>query len=184
MTTSFDLNAFNQAIIDEFRSNDGRVGGSYPFSGRPMVVLHHRGARTGTERVTPLAYEPDGEGSMLIFGTMGGSPTDPAWCHNLRAHPRVDVEVGRQRVAVEAVELVGAEREAAWTIVRAARPSAREGGGEGSPAPPARASASTSRSPPGSSRCSGSSRSRSSPPGGTGHGDPATGVGPSVGWGA
>ena len=126
MTTSFDLHAFNQAIIDEFRSNDGRVGGSYPFSGRPMVVLHHRGARTGTERVTPLAYEPDGEGSMLIFGTMGGSPTDPAWCHNLRAHPRVDVEVGRQRVAVDAVELVGAEREAAWTIVRDARPSARE----------------------------------------------------------
>jgi len=82
MTTSFDLHAFNQAIIDEFRGNGGRVGGSYPFSGRPMVVLHHRGARTGAARVTPLGYEPDGEGSMLIFGTMGGSPTDPAWCHN------------------------------------------------------------------------------------------------------
>jgi deazaflavin-dependent oxidoreductase (nitroreductase family) len=141
MTTSFDLHAFNQAIIDEFRSNDGRVGGSYPFSGRPMVVLHHRGARTGTERVTPLAYEPDGEGSMLIFGTMGGSPTDPAWCHNLRAHPRVDVEVGRQRVAVEAVELVGAEREAAGETFPPPppeRPRVRAGHHPGLPGVPAR----------------------------------------------
>jgi deazaflavin-dependent oxidoreductase (nitroreductase family) len=139
MTTSFDLHAFNQAIIDEFRSNGGRVGGCYPFSGRPMVVLHHRGARTGTERVTPLAYEPDGEGSMLIFGTMGGSPTDPAWCHNLRAHPRVDVEVGRQRVTVDAVELVGAERDVDdRPRCPPERPRVRAGHHPGLPAVPAR----------------------------------------------
>lgn len=61
-----DRNEFNAAIIDEFRANEGKVGGG--FEGAPMVLLHHRGARSGTERVAPLVYQPVGE-AFAVFGS-------------------------------------------------------------------------------------------------------------------
>lgn len=59
-----ERNEFNEAIIEEFRANSGRVGGS--FEGAPMLLLHHRGARTGTERVAPLVYQPVGD-TFAVF---------------------------------------------------------------------------------------------------------------------
>jgi deazaflavin-dependent oxidoreductase (nitroreductase family) len=126
--------AFNAAVCAEFRANGGHVGGPYPFSGRPMILLHHRGARTGTTRVAPLGCELEPGGGRLIAATFGGLPQHPAWYHNLVAHPRVDIEVGigsGGRVGTEirtvhAHELHGAEREAAWARLCAARPSMRE----------------------------------------------------------
>ena len=82
---------WNQKIIDEFRSNAGKVGGY--FAGAPMILIHHIGARSGTERVNPLVYLPDGD-DMIIAATKGGAPTNPDWYHNLKAHPRITVEVG------------------------------------------------------------------------------------------
>jgi len=90
---------FNQQIIDDFHANGGQVGGM--FEGATLLLLHHRGAKTGTERVSPLAYLPLEDG-YAIFASKGGAPTNPAWFHNLVAHPDTTVEVGTETVPVRA----------------------------------------------------------------------------------
>jgi deazaflavin-dependent oxidoreductase (nitroreductase family) len=102
---------WNQKIIDEFRANAGKVGGY--FDGAPMILIHHIGARSGTERVNPLVYLPDGD-DMIITATKGGAPTNPDWYHNLKAHPRTTVEVGTATFPVEATETTGDERSSLW----------------------------------------------------------------------
>jgi deazaflavin-dependent oxidoreductase (nitroreductase family) len=103
---------WNARIIDEFRSNEGRVGG--PFEGRPILLLHHRGARTGTERVNPLAYQDLGDGSIAVFGSKGGAPTNPDWYYNLQANPDASVEIGTETFDVRARVAEGEERERIW----------------------------------------------------------------------
>jgi deazaflavin-dependent oxidoreductase (nitroreductase family) len=98
----------NQAIMEEFRANEGRVGGR--FEGRPMLLLTTTGARTGRRLTTPVVYLPDGD-RMIIFGTRGGAPNHPGWVHNLRAKPTATVEVGTETFEVDAVETEGEERE-------------------------------------------------------------------------
>ena len=99
---------FNAEIIDEFRANEGRVGGM--FEGNPLLLLHHTGAKSGETRVNPLAYQAD-DGRYVIFASKGGAPTNPAWYHNLLAHPDVKIEVGADTIDVHASEASGAERE-------------------------------------------------------------------------
>jgi deazaflavin-dependent oxidoreductase (nitroreductase family) len=110
---------WNDHIIEEFRANEGRVGGY--FAGAPMVLIHHVGARSGAERVSPLVYLPDGD-DMVIAATKGGAPTNPHWYHNLRAHPRITVEVGTDTFPVEAIEATGAERDELWRRLVEMRP--------------------------------------------------------------
>lgn len=110
---------WNENIIDEFRNNAGKVGGY--FEGAPMVLVHHRGAKSGTERVSPLVYLPDGS-DMVIAATKGGSPTNPDWYHNLKAHPRVTVEVGTDTIEAQAVEVTGPERDELWRRLVEMRP--------------------------------------------------------------
>ncbi len=102
----------NQAIIDEFRANEGRVGGH--FEGRTLLLLHHRGARTGTERVNPVAYQRLSPDSVAVFASMGGAPTNPDWFHNLVANPDVSVEIGAETFPVRAHVAAGEERERIW----------------------------------------------------------------------
>ncbi len=102
---------FNTQIIDEFRANGGKVGGA--FEGAPLLLLHHRGARTGTERVNPLAYQPAGT-SFAVFGSKAGGPHDPHWFLNLKAHPETQIEVGNETIDVTAREVTGAERQEIW----------------------------------------------------------------------
>jgi deazaflavin-dependent oxidoreductase (nitroreductase family) len=104
---------WNQTIIDEFRANDGRVGGR--FEGRPLLLLHHTGARSGVERVNPLAYQALEDGSWAVFGSKGGGPTNPDWYHNLRRNPRATIEVGTETHHVVARVADGEERERIWT---------------------------------------------------------------------
>jgi deazaflavin-dependent oxidoreductase (nitroreductase family) len=111
---------WNQKIIEEFRANGGKVGG--PFEGATMILVHHIGARSGTERVTPLVTFPQDDGRYVIIASKAGAPTNPDWYHNLKAHPKVDVEVGTETFPVEVAELTGAEREAVWSEVKAANP--------------------------------------------------------------
>ncbi|HET6966257.1 MAG TPA: nitroreductase family deazaflavin-dependent oxidoreductase [Acidimicrobiales bacterium] len=106
-----DTNDFNTKIIEEFRANAGNVGG--PFQGAPMILVHHKGARTGTERVSPLVYQAVGD-SFAVFGSKGGAPTAPAWYRNVLAHPDIEVEVGTDTVPVRARELRGDERAPIW----------------------------------------------------------------------
>jgi deazaflavin-dependent oxidoreductase (nitroreductase family) len=101
-------NDFNAQIIEEFRANDGRVGGM--FEGTTLLLLHHVGARTGTNRINPLAYDRDGD-RYVIFASKAGAPTNPDWYHNLKAHPDVSVEVGTDTIGVVATEATGDERD-------------------------------------------------------------------------
>jgi deazaflavin-dependent oxidoreductase (nitroreductase family) len=103
---------WNKKIIEEFHANEGRVGG--PFEGMPLLLLHHRGAKTGTKRVNPLAYQQLDDNSVAVFGTKGGAPTNPDWFHNLRANPDAAVEVGTDHYEVNARVAEGDEREGIW----------------------------------------------------------------------
>jgi deazaflavin-dependent oxidoreductase (nitroreductase family) len=102
---------FNQQIIDEFRANEGRVGGS--FEGAPMILVHHRGRSSGVERINPLMYQPV-DGGYAIFASKGGAPTDPDWYRNLMSHPDTVVEVGTETVPVTVREAEGDERARIW----------------------------------------------------------------------
>jgi len=99
---------FNAKIIEEFRANEGRVAGM--FEGMPLLLLHHSGAKSGTPRVNPLAYQAD-DGRFVVFASKGGAPTHPAWYHNLKAHPQTTIEVGTETIEVTASEATGEERE-------------------------------------------------------------------------
>jgi deazaflavin-dependent oxidoreductase (nitroreductase family) len=117
-------NDVDDGIIEEFRANEGRVGGL--LAGTPMILIHHVGARSGIERVTPLACTPQGDGRYVIVASNGGSPTHPSWYHNLKANPRIDVEVGTETFTVLAEELDGTARAELWPKLVAASPSLGE----------------------------------------------------------
>jgi deazaflavin-dependent oxidoreductase (nitroreductase family) len=106
-----DGDDFNGKVIEEFRANGGRVGGF--FEGAPLLLLHHTGAKTGTERVNPLVYQQVG-GSYAVFASAGGQPRDPQWFRNLVAHPDVTIEVGTQTVPARARVADEAERAPIW----------------------------------------------------------------------
>ena len=114
---------FNQAIIDEFRANGGVVGG--PFEGATLLLLHTTGAKSGQPRVSPLAYLTI-DGRMIIIGSYAGAPKDPAWVHNLRAHPRARIEVGTDAYDVAVRELPAGERDATYPKVTEMAPAFAE----------------------------------------------------------
>ena len=117
-------NDYNAKIIAEFRANEGRVGG--PWAGTTMILIHHIGAKSGIERVSPLGCSPQGEGRFAIVASNGGSPTHPDWYYNLMANPRIKVEVGPQTLTVLAEELDGTARAGLWPKLVAQYPSIGE----------------------------------------------------------
>ena len=102
---------FNQQIIDEFRANDGVVGG--PFEGAPMLLLHSTGAKSGAERVNPMVYQALGD-RFAVFASKAGADTNPDWYHNLKSNPSARIEIGADSVAVTATEATGDERTRIW----------------------------------------------------------------------
>lgn len=111
---------FNTRVIREFRENQGRVG--EPFTGLPMILLHHVGARSGTERITPLRWFADGD-RYVVVASKGGAPENPAWYHNLKANPDTVAEVadgrgGVETLRVQAGELPDGDRERVWTWIK------------------------------------------------------------------
>jgi deazaflavin-dependent oxidoreductase (nitroreductase family) len=107
MTRPGDRNAH---IIEEFRANEGRVGG--PFEGAPMTLVHHRGRRTGREYVNPMMYLRDADdGTIYVFASKGGAPTNPDWYANLLAAGDAEVEVGTEQYPVTVTELKGDDRD-------------------------------------------------------------------------
>jgi deazaflavin-dependent oxidoreductase (nitroreductase family) len=89
----------NDPIIKEFRTNSGKVGGW--FEGQTLLLLHHKGAKTGTERVNPLVYLETGA-SYAIFASAAGAQSDPQWFRNLLASPDVTAEIGTETVRLRA----------------------------------------------------------------------------------
>ncbi len=102
---------WNAQIIEEFRANDGRVGGV--FEGAPLLILHTKGAKTGLARQIPLMYQDRG-GSYAVFASKAGAPDNPDWLYNLIADPAVTVELGTERVAANARIADAAERQPIW----------------------------------------------------------------------
>jgi deazaflavin-dependent oxidoreductase (nitroreductase family) len=117
-------NDFNRRVIEEFRANDGRVGGE--LAGATVILVHHVGARTGTVRVVPLIGTLLGDGRYAIVASNAGSPSHPAWYHNLRAHPVVTVEVGARTFVAQADELGPSARAHLWSQLAAASPALGE----------------------------------------------------------
>ena len=105
------MSNWNEGVIEEFRSNDGRVSGM--FSRMPLLLLHHKGAKTGTERINPLAYQKVASG-YAVFASKGGADTNPAWFHNLKANPEVTIEVGTDTLEVKARVVDGDEYQLIW----------------------------------------------------------------------
>jgi deazaflavin-dependent oxidoreductase (nitroreductase family) len=101
---------WNQGIIDEFRAN----GGTVTNFGDSLVLLHHVGAKSGAERISPVMAIRDDADTWLIAASKGGAPENPAWFHNLLAHPDVDLETPAGVVPVRATRLEGTDRDAAW----------------------------------------------------------------------
>ena len=113
---------WNRRVVDEFRGNGGKVA---QFEGRPLLLLHHTGAKTGTERVNPLVYLPVGD-DFAVFGSKAGADTNPAWYHNLRAHPDATIEVGTETLPVHARVAESAERERIWEEQKRVNPNFAE----------------------------------------------------------
>jgi deazaflavin-dependent oxidoreductase (nitroreductase family) len=108
-----EMTAFNKTVIDEFRANDGTVGGV--FEDGTMALLHHVGLKSGIARVNPLGCFTDSD-RIFVVASHGGSDANPAWYYNLLANPRTTVEIGSETIPVTARELTGAERDGrfAW----------------------------------------------------------------------
>ena len=118
--------SWNDTVIDEFRSNDGVVGGH--FEGKTLVLLHTVGRRSGTAYVTPLVAAPDGD-DYVICGSLGGAPTDPQWVGNLEAASgTTTIEVGTRTVEADytVVRPGDAEWERLYGIWRTYWPDAAE----------------------------------------------------------
>ena len=94
-----EVNDRNKKIIDEFRANDGKVGGR--FEGKTLLLLHTKGAKSGQERINPTAYVRDGD-RLVVIASKGGAPTNPDWYYNAVANPQVSVEVGTEKFQARA----------------------------------------------------------------------------------
>jgi deazaflavin-dependent oxidoreductase (nitroreductase family) len=103
-------NDFNTTIIEEFRSNGGKVG---TFPNGSLLLLRSTGAKTGATRISPLAYQKVGD-AYAIFASKAGAPANPAWYHNLLAHPETTIEVGTEVIDVTARVADPEERELIW----------------------------------------------------------------------
>jgi len=109
---------WNQQIVDEFRANGGDVQTN--GFGRGLVLLHHVGAKSGVERVNPVAGIRTSPDSWVIAASAGGRDHNPAWYHNLLAHPDVSIETPDDgTIDVHAVDLPRTERDAAWELFKA-----------------------------------------------------------------
>ena len=103
-----DMNDWNRRIIEEFRENEGRVGGQ--FEGAPLLLLHTTGAKSGQTRIHPVMYL-DLDGHRYVFASKAGADTDPDWYHNLVANPEVEVEAGSETYEATAKPVTGQERD-------------------------------------------------------------------------
>ena len=104
---------WNRKIIEEFRTNGGKVGGN--FAGAPLLLLHTMGARSGEERTNPVMYRDLGDGRVAVFASRGGAPRHPDWYHNLVANPDVSAEIGAETRRYRARTATSDEREPIWS---------------------------------------------------------------------
>ncbi len=109
-----DTNDMNSQAITEFRANSGKVGGY--FAHLNLVLLHHKGAKSGVERINPLAYLNEND-HIYIFASLGGAPKHPDWYFNVLANSDVTVELGTETYEAQTVEIKGKERDRIYNIM-------------------------------------------------------------------
>ncbi|MCX0271650.1 nitroreductase family deazaflavin-dependent oxidoreductase [Nocardia rhamnosiphila] len=119
MADADDIIEMNSQVITEFREKGGTVGGM--FEGFPLILVHHKGAKSGVERIAPLVPYVEGD-RIFIFASLGGSPKHPAWYHNLVANPNTTVEFGAETFSVAARVLPRAERDEIYAKQVAVQP--------------------------------------------------------------
>lgn len=107
------MSDWNREVIEEFRSNGGKVRA---FSRQPLLLLTHTGGKTGRHRTNPLAYFRDGD-RFVVVASKGGAPTNPDWYRNLVANPTATIEVGTEELEVTAELAHGEERERLWAVI-------------------------------------------------------------------
>jgi deazaflavin-dependent oxidoreductase (nitroreductase family) len=119
VTENIDFDAMNRPVIREFHETGGKAGGV--FTGKPLVLVHHIGAKSGVERIAPLVplLEDD---RIYVFASKGGADTNPDWYRNLVANPAVDVELGTEKFAATARVLTGSERDEIYAKQSAKEP--------------------------------------------------------------
>jgi deazaflavin-dependent oxidoreductase (nitroreductase family) len=117
------MNDWNAQVIEEFRANNGVLGG--PFAGASVLLLHTSGAKSGLPRINPVMYLPK-ETAMYVFASKGGAPTNPDWYYNLRANPHVIVEVGSETFEAVATPVEGEARDRIYAEQAAQRPQFAE----------------------------------------------------------
>ena len=117
------MSDWNATIIEEFRDNEGLVGGM--FEGAPLLLLNHTGAKTGTERVSPLMYQDLGS-SLAVFASKAGATDNPDWYHNLLANPDTVIEIGPETKTVSARVAPDEERGPIWSKQKTDRPQFAE----------------------------------------------------------
>ncbi len=110
---------YNQAIIDEFRANHGKLGGRW--EGSKLVLVNTIGAKSGQVRTIPLAYLQQAD-RIYIVGSAAGSEKHPDWYHNLVANPDITYELSGAPVPARASLVQGDERPAVWRDLVAALP--------------------------------------------------------------
>jgi deazaflavin-dependent oxidoreductase (nitroreductase family) len=114
------VNEYNQTIIEDFRANNGSVGGR--LAGIPLLLLNTTGAKTGLPRTTPLGYWTV-DGRIVVIASVMGAPKHPAWYHNLVANPEVTVELGGERFPARAIPLTGEDWDRAHAEVTRQSPA-------------------------------------------------------------
>jgi deazaflavin-dependent oxidoreductase (nitroreductase family) len=117
------MSDWNTQVIEQFREGGGKVGGD--FEGMPLLLLHHVGAKSGTERVTPLVYQQVGD-AYAVFASKGGAPTNPDWHHNLLATPDTKIEIGTETLDVTARVADDDERSRIWETQKERYPNFAE----------------------------------------------------------
>jgi len=123
MSNMNDFQSFNQALIAEFRANDGRTSG--PFANAPLLLLTTTGAKSGQPRTTPLVYSTDGD-RFVVIASKGGAPTHPDWYHNLVATPEATIELGAERFQARATIPEGPEHDRLFNQQAALMPNFAE----------------------------------------------------------
>lgn len=118
-----DFDAMNNPVIEEFRTRGGVAGGM--FEGKPLVLVHHIGAKSGIERIAPLVALVEDD-RTYVFASKGGADAHPDWYRNLVANPQITVEQGTETYAATARVLEGAERDEVYARQSAAQPQFAE----------------------------------------------------------
>jgi len=120
MSDEIDFHAFNAGVVDQFRATQGQVAGA--FAGWPLVLVTHRGAKSGKEYTTPLVYTRDAD-NVVIIASKAGAPDDPQWFRNLLANPDVTVEIGADKYPARARVAEGEERDRLYRAQADAMPN-------------------------------------------------------------